>query len=197
MEALTEETLVKLDADIDGLRVQFEQYFMGMRKTAPEMERGRIQFLLRRLANAQSANYALKFKFSQTTAKFSSYNQYWERIQQKIESGQLSRDRLKSVLATGPVPENGKDQKKDKAAEKPAGPAAGDDLSAAKLDQIYTQLVDSRKQMNQAANIDKEKLGAALKKQMGALKEKYKDKKMEFEVVVESGQTKIKARRKS
>ena len=51
METLNEEALEKLDADIDSLRIQYEQYFMGMRKTAPEMERGRIQFLLRRMAN--------------------------------------------------------------------------------------------------------------------------------------------------
>jgi len=192
MENLTEETLEKLDADIDSLRIQFEQYFMGMRKTAPEMERGRITFLLRRMANVQSANYALKFKFQQLVAKFNSYSQYWERIQQKIESGQISRDRLKAVLATGPLPENGKP-----AAAKTAEKTAPDEeISSDKLDQIYKQLVDSRKQMNQAGAVDKDKLGAALNKQLKQLKEKYKDKKMEFEIVVDKGQTKIKARQK-
>ncbi len=190
METLTEESLEKLDADIDSLRVQYEQYFMGMRKTAPEMERGRLQFLIRRMANIQSSNYGLKFKFSQITAKFNSYNQYWERIQQKIESGLIKRDQLKTVLANGPKP--GKDGKDDKAGAQPAG----DDFTDAKLDQVYGQLVASRKQLNQAGTIDKQKLGAALKKQIGQLKEKYKDKKMEFEVVVEAGQPKIKARQK-
>jgi len=193
MENLTEETLEKLDADIDSLRVQFDQYFMGMRKTAPEMERGRITFLVRRMANIQSANYAIKFKFQQLVAKFNSYSQYWERIQQKIESGQISRDRLKTVLATGPLPENGKPAAPPKTGEKAA---ASDEITDTKIDQIYKQLVDSRKQMNQAGPVDKEKLGAALKKQIGQLKEKYKDKKMEFEIVVDQGQTKIKARQK-
>jgi len=204
METLELETLEKLEADIDSLRIQYEQYFMGMRKTAPEMDRSRITFLLRRMTNIQSSNYALKFKFQQIVARFNSYSQYWERIQQKLESGQMSRDRLKTVLSAGPVDD--KDVQKGKAAEtagskaaaKPgsAAPADSGDVSSAKIDQIYNQLVESKKALNQTVNVDKEKLGAALKKQMTQLKEKYKDKKMEFEIVVESGQTKIKAKAK-
>jgi len=190
MENLDKETLDKVDTDIDNLRIQFDQYFMGMRKTAPEMERSRLTYLFRRLANLQTSNYALKFKFHQLVAKFNSYSQYWERIQQKIETGQISRDRLKVVLATGPLEEEKKDAK-------PAAKAAESELiSDAKIDQVYGQLVQSRKQLNQPAAVDKEKLAEALKKQMGQLKEKYKDKKMEFEIVVENGQTKIKARAK-
>lgn len=197
METLDLEILEKLEAEIESLRIQYEQYFMGMRKNAPEMDRTRITFQLRRMANIQSANYAIKFKFQQMTARFNSYNQYWERIIQKLESGQLSRERLKSVAASGPLPENGKEAKKEKAPSKPEEKGAGqEEFSNEKLDQIYGQLVESRKQMNQAGTVDKEKLGQALKKQMGQLKEKYKDKKVEFEVVVESGQTKIKARTK-
>jgi hypothetical protein len=197
MEALDQESLEKVEADIESLRIQFEQYFMGMRKTAPEADRTRITYLLRRMANIQVNNYALRFKFQQITARFSSYTQYWERIQQKLESGQMSRERLKNVINTGPLPADGKDAKKEKApASAPAPFADPDPVSAEKLDQIYGQLLESRKQMNQAAGVDKEKLGAALKKQMGQLKEKYKDKKVEFEIVVESGQTKIKARTK-
>ena len=195
MDTLDLETLEKVEADIESLRIQFEQYFMGMRKTAPEADRTRITYLLRRMANIQVNNYAIRFKFQQMTARFSSYNQYWERITQKLESGQISRDRLKNVIDTGPIAENGKTAKKEKAPAQAAAPAAEQDsISTEKLDQIYGQLVESRKQMNQAAAVDKEKLGAALKKQMGQLKEKYKDKKVEFEIVVESGQTKIKAR---
>ena len=197
MDTLDLETLEKVEAEIESLRIQFEQYFMGMRKTAPEADRTRITYLLRRMANIQVNNYAIRFKFQQMTARFSSYSQYWERIMQKLESGQMSREKLKHVLDTGPLPAEDKGAKKEKAPAQAAAPAAEQDpISSEKLDQIYGQLVESRKQMNQAAAVDKEKLGAALKKQMGQLKEKYKDKKVEFEIVVESGQTKIKARTK-
>ena len=102
------------------------------------------------------------------------------------------------MLATGPIDETKKAKPRASPRRKPgkSRPSPRDELPDAKLDQIYSQLVDSRKQMNQAGAVDKGKLGAALKKQIGQLKEKYKDKKMEFEIVVESGQTKIKARQK-
>jgi len=185
METITEEILEKLEHDIDTLRVQFEQYFLGARKTAPENERTSLQYRIRRLANIHITNYALRFKFQQLVAKFNAYNQYWNRMMQKLESGMLSRDQLKAVLSSGPaVPE----RKKPK--EKPAE----EDLKPEKLEQIYQQLVSERKKLNQSANINKEKLEQTLKKQIKTLKEKYKDKKLEIDVVVEGGQAKLKAR---
>ena len=187
---LNEETLDKLDHDIDTLRIQFEQYFMGARKRMPENDRTAIQYRLRRMSNIPTANYALKYQFQQLVAKFNAYNQYWNRIIQKIESGQISREKLKSLLDSGPEPEKEKEEKEKK--QKPVDEKS--ELSSEKLDQVYRQLAEAKRQQNQELTITKEKLEQTLKKQMEALKEKYKDKKLEFDVVVEAGQTKIKAK---
>jgi len=190
---INDELLEKLDTDIDNLRIQFEQYFMGIRKTLPENERTALQYRIRRLANVPCANYAIKYKFQQLVAKFNSYNQYWERIIQRLESGQISRERLKAYLKTGPIGEESKPEAlegKGKSKKEP------EELGSEKLEQIYQQLTESRKSLNQPINLSKEKLGEALKKQMAQIKEKYKDKKLEFEVVVQDGQAKLKAKAK-
>jgi len=190
---INEELLEKLDTDIDSLRVQFEQYFMGSRRTMPENERTALQYRIRRLANIPCVNYAIKYKFQQLVAKFNSYNQYWERIVQRLESGQLSRDRLKVYLKTGPIGEEPKTQALEESNKSKKEP---EELGSEKLEQIYQQLAESRKSLNQPMNLSKEKLGEALKKQMAQIKEKYKDKKLEFKVVVQDGQAKLKAKAK-
>jgi len=195
METLDKETLEKLDQEIDGLRIHFEQYFMGSRKRMPEQDRTTLQYKLRRMANLQSANFALKYQFQQLVAKFNSYNQYWNRIIQKIESGQLSREKLKLVLASGPMEEKEGEKKKEEKKE-PAKPAVKEDLSSEKLDQVYRQLADAKKQANQQMSMSKEKLEQTLKKQIDQIKEKYQGKHLEFDVVVESGQAKLKAKAK-
>ncbi len=195
METLDKETLDKLDQEIDSLRIHFEQYFMGSRKRMPEQDRTTLQFKLRRMANLQSANFALKYQFQQLVAKFNSYNQYWNRIIQKIETGQMSRERLKSVLASGPTDGKEGDKKKEEKKE-PAPPAVKEDLSSDKLNQVYQQLAESKKQANQQMTLSRDKLEQTLKKQIDQIKEKYKGKNLEFDVVVESGQAKLRAKAK-
>jgi len=188
METINEEILEKLEHDIDTLRTQFEQYFLGSRRTAPENERTSLQYRLRRLSNVPISNYALKYKFQQLVAKFNAYNQYWNRMMQKIESGMISREQLRAVLSTKPLSEEEVRKRKEKTQP------SKEELSSEKIDQIYNQLVEARKKMNQPVKIDKTKLEQSLKKQIKTLKEKYKDKKLEIDVVVEGGQAKLKAK---
>ncbi len=189
---LNEEVLEKIEHDIDTLRIQFEQYFMGSRKRMPESERTALQYRLRRMANVPSSNYALKYQLQQLVAKFNSYNQYWNRIILRIESGVLSREKLKAVLASGPT----EDDITGKQKEAPATPAGKEDLSTDKLDSVYRQLSEAKQQQNQQMSLSREKLEQTLKKQIAGLKEKYQGKNLEFDVVVEAGQAKLRAKAK-
>ena len=146
METIDQETLEKLEHDIDTLRMQYEQYFLGSRKTAPENERTSLQYRIRRLSNVQVSNYALKYKFQQLVAKFNAYNQYWNRMMQKIESGMLTREQLRAVLSTKPLAEEAVRQKRKKQEE---AKRAKDELAPEKIDQVYRELVENRKKMNQ------------------------------------------------
>ena len=193
-DKLSEEVLDKVDHDIDTLRIQFEQYFMGSRKKMPENERTSLQYRLRRMANIPTSNYAIKYQFQQLVAKFNSYNQYWNRLIQRLESGQMSREKLKLYLATGPMEEKEEEKKKPEPA--PEKPVARPDLAPERLDQVYQQLLEAKRQQNQQLTMSKEKLEQTLKKQIEQIKEKHKGKKLEFDVVVEAGQAKLRAKAK-
>lgn len=186
MEEITGELLASLDKRVEDLRNWYEQYFMGQRKRAPEQERTSVTFLVRRLANQTINNYQLRFQFQQITAKYNSYNQYWNRIIQQIEAGTYYRDRYKAKLheqeAEAPPPPS------PGAAPKPKPPGG-----ETKMDQLYQELMEARKQTNQTGNISKEKMAESINKQLPALQEKYKGKQVEFKVVVENGQAKLKA----
>jgi|GEM_PF-286662 hypothetical protein len=192
IDKLSDEVLEKLDFDIDSLRIKFEQYFMGTLKRMPENERTALQYRIRRMSNIQTSNFALKYQFQQLVAKFNAYNQYWNRIIQKIETGQISREKLKQYIATGPI----EDKEKKPVEKTETKPAPKEDLSSDKLDQVYRQLEEAKRAQNQPMTMSREKLEQTLKKQVEQIKEKYKDKKLEFDVVVESGQAKLRAKAK-
>lgn len=182
-EVLDEEMLENLEKRIEDLRNQFEQYFLGSRKRAPEQDRTTVQFIIRRLSNQSVPNTRLRFRFQQMTAKFNSYNQYWNRVLQQIEAGTYFRDRFKAQLHAG-------------AEEAPkASPARDDGLGPSKsdLDQLHKDLVNARKQLNQSTNVSKQMLADSIKKQIPKLQERYKGRDIKFKVVVENGQAKLKA----
>ena len=185
-ETLNEELLDSLEKRVDDLRNQYEQYFMGARKRAPEQERTAVTFVLRRLANQGVPSTKLRFRFQQLTAKFNSYNQYWNRTLQQMEAGTYYRDKFKQQVHEAAV------EKVKAPAAKPAGKDKGE-VSEQHIDEVYQEFVAARKQLNQAGGVSKEKLAENIKKQAQALQEKYKGKQIKFKVVVEEGKAKLKA----
>lgn len=189
MEVLDGENLDLLEKRIEELRMWYEQFFLGSRRTPPEQQKTSVQYLIRRLSNQQNPNYQIRFRFQQLVAKFNSYNQYWERIMHQIETGTYKRDLFKAAMHSGASPAAA-EQKKGKGRK----PGKEGGVSDQKVDKLYDEMVKARKSLNQSVEgLSKEKLHATIKKQLPKLQEKYKDKKVDFKVVVEGGQAKLKA----
>jgi hypothetical protein len=181
-EVLNEELLESLEKRVDDLRNQYEQYFLGARKRPPEQERTAVTFTIRRLANQNAPNTRLRFRFQQLTSKFNSYNQYWNRTLQQIESGTYFRDRFKQQLHSS---------EEGEAPPPPARPKGP--VPDSHIDEVYHQFVAARKELKQAGGVSREKLAENIRKQAAALQEKYKGKEIRFKVVVEEGKAKLKA----
>jgi len=187
-EVVNEEMLDRLEKQIDDLRNQFEQYFLGSRKKAPEQELTTVTFIIRRVSNQTINSTRMRFRFQQLTSKFNSYNQYWNRTLQQIEAGTYFRNRfkqkIKAIDAADPVAVSPKVAAK---AAKNSG------LPDDHIDAVYKDFIAAREQCNQPGNISREKLAETIQKQADALKDKYKGKDVRFKVVVENGQAKLKA----
>ncbi len=97
IEAMVEEFSKKLEI----LRVRYEQYFMGIEKTAPAVMRMDVARIMRNLEQMNVKNTALKFKIRQCIQKFTSYSTYWNRILREIEDGTYKRhiDKVKRQQA--------------------------------------------------------------------------------------------------
>ncbi|OGP60619.1 MAG: hypothetical protein A2V67_14445 [Deltaproteobacteria bacterium RBG_13_61_14] len=189
MEKLDQETLDVLEKRMEEVRMLHEQYFLGFRRRPPDQERTSITYLIRRLANQTTPNFAVRFRFTQLQSKFNSYMQYWNRILQQIEAGTYKRDLFKAKLHSGELNQEKGDEAKPRPAEKSDSGLPGD-----RVESLYQEFVKARQSLNQSTDaITREKIAATLQKQLPALKEKYKGKKVDFKVVVENGQAKLKA----
>ena len=79
-----ESTVVDFHHKLDRLRMLYEQYFLGIEKREPQMQRQEVVRLMRLLESTPIRNTGLKFRFRTLMQKYNSYRTYWNRTLRQI-----------------------------------------------------------------------------------------------------------------
>ncbi len=174
--------ITALEKKLLQLKTDYEQYFLGYQKIAPEKLRMEVDKLVRLLTGQTITNTGLKFRLNTVTAKFSSYRTYWDRTIREIEEGRYVRDKLKMKL--------------HEAERQPTPPPAKQPQAAPSeenhIKRVYDEYVKARQ--NTKEPIPKfEAVADLIKKQTPLIKEKYNASAVDFKVVIEDGKAKLKA----
>jgi len=91
--------LSQFEAEIEKLKVVFEQYFAGVEKKPPVEKRDELQkFLRQKILQVKSNNTAYKFKRQTMEQKFVTMNNYWTRVLNEIEEGTYIRLKKRAAL---------------------------------------------------------------------------------------------------
>jgi hypothetical protein len=182
----TDEDLDDLDHNLKRLRVEYDQYFLGILKRPPEVLQGRVQKVIVKYSNESLRKTHQKFRFNSLNSKFQIYRQQWGRTLRQIENGtykgHLFRARLhereRGVSDATPLPSNLK------------APPAQDRPGA--IDKLFDAFSAARKRAGDtSAAPDRAKLAEIVKKQTAALKEKHPGAKVKFRVAIEGNKAKL------
>ena len=82
-----EKELRSLEQRLEKLRVDFDQFFMGIVKVPPVDKRDKLQRDLRFSDLRKANNTALRFRFQNLRQKLTTMNTYWERTMRQREDG--------------------------------------------------------------------------------------------------------------
>ena len=82
-----EEQLARLEEDIRRLKVEFDIYFNGAAKRPPYDTKGRVDTLIKRLADERTLTFAQRYHYNSLAARYSSFMQLWRRTMQEREEG--------------------------------------------------------------------------------------------------------------
>ena len=176
------EDIAYFEQALGDLVIKYEQYFLGLEKREPLQLLAAVEKSSRTYTNVNIVNTMLKFKYNATVARLNSYKQYWNRINRLIEEGKYSRDRFKMELHLR--------SKLEKPRE--VTPKVNHEM-----ERLYRQYIEARKACDlPVMNVTPEMIAAVIEKQKPLIAQKYKCEHVEFQVVIESGQPKIKARPK-
>jgi hypothetical protein len=83
----TEEQLARLEEDIRRLKVEFDIYFNGAAKRPPYDTKGRVETLIKRLADDRTLAFAQRYHYNSLAARYTSFMQLWRRTMQDREEG--------------------------------------------------------------------------------------------------------------
>ncbi len=100
--------LDELDTRLDRLRALYEQYFVGIEKIEPHVQKKDVERRFQVLRKVQLRNTAARFRFNALQQKYTSYLTYWSRITRRIEEGTYKRD-LARIQRKGPLRARGDD----------------------------------------------------------------------------------------
>jgi len=179
-----DEELDELDQSLKRLRVEYDQYFLGILKRPPEVLQGRVQKVITKYSNQNLRKTHQKFRFNQLNSKYQIHRQQWGRTMRQIENGtykgHLFRARLhereRGISDATPNPA--------RAPEPTARPGA--------IDKLFEALVAAKRRAGDSAPApDREKLSAIVKKQTAALKQKHPGAKVKFRVAIEGNKAKL------
>jgi hypothetical protein len=100
-----EEQLVRLEEDIRRLKVEFDIYFNGAAKRPPYDTKGRVETLIKRLADERTLSFAQRYHYNSLAARYSSFMQLWRRTMQEREEGRGHAAARRPAHMVAPEPE--------------------------------------------------------------------------------------------
>lgn len=75
-----DQQLVRLEEDIRKLKIDFGIFFSGGSKRPPHEARGRVEALIKRIADDRNLTYVQRYHFNSLVARFTSYRELWRRM---------------------------------------------------------------------------------------------------------------------
>ena len=82
-----EEQLARLEEDLRRLKVEFDIYFNGAAKRPPYDTKGRVDTLIKRLADDRTLTFAQRYHYNSLAARYTSFMQLWRRTMQDRDEG--------------------------------------------------------------------------------------------------------------
>jgi hypothetical protein len=186
------ESIDRLAADVQQLRVDFERFMSGALLFPPEELRQRIQAQLRQLRNASAMTAVDRFRLGDLEARYNSYNELFNRRLREREEGRPRTGHVAPPPSVAPPPPP---PRYDAAAgiligrspDPGAVAALYDGLTATAPGGAGVGIVD-------ALRFDLASFGSYLERQAAAIRDKTGCEEVQFRLAAEDGKLKLKAR---
>lgn len=169
------ELILRLDDQLQTLKVEFEQYFLGITRFQPDKLKADVERGFRRLLKIPLKNAELNFRARSLKYKFNALETYWRRVLKEKEDGRYHKDVFKAQFR--------KDKQKQKEHE---GSKQG--LAEKQMRSIYDVYTRELRQAGiNPETVSFDNFKNILSQSASSFKKSNPGKKMKFSVVIKNG----------
>ncbi len=191
-----DDELDQLEEVIRKLKNKYDQFFTGILKVPPMMERRNVEVMIFEIGKQKMRDNTRRFRYNQLLSRYNQYRELWGRRMREREEGPMEFQRRKAALAepmsepthhTQPqsrVTSNGDD----------AYVRVTPDSNGVEVGKLYEQIESAHQQAGSRPTVTLEQLGQMVQKQSEMIREKYKVTKVAFRVETVDGKVKLKAK---
>lgn len=177
--------LSKLDGLLGELKVQYEQFFLGIISLPPDRLHFSVKQLIKKLKGSPFKSSAMRFQLRSLENRYNSYNTYWQRVLRERENGTYSRDVFKAELRKRLAQEEALSNSAKGQAEK----------GFVNLYNSYKSAIEQR--TGKAVNLDYAAFKKSLLQRSKEFKTQTGAKKLSYTVLVKNGKVTLQVRAKS
>jgi hypothetical protein len=194
-----DDELDRFEEDIRKLKNKYDQFFAGITKVPPSMDRHQIESLIHELNKQKIRDNGRRFRLNTLVSRYNQYREMWARKMREREEGPLDFRRRQAAMehATPPPP------------PAPAPPPASSRGTSATPDpyvrmtpgangeqirRLHEEIERAHGAMGKQSNLSVEQLAAMVQKQTEVVRSKYNVKTVAFRVDVVDGKVKLKAK---
>ena len=178
-----DEQLTRLEDDIRRLRVEFDIFFNGGAKRPPYDTKGRVETLLKRLADDRSLTYAQRYRYNSLAARYNAFRDLWRRTMQGREEG---RDPISAARAS---------VKKQPDTKEVSFVCLDAHREVELVKNLYTSLLDAKRRCGEPTeDLSFPKFHRLIASKADGIKEQVGCDRVQFSVAIENGHVSFKAR---
>ena len=183
-----DEQLTRLEEDMRRLKVEFDIFFNGGSKRPPYDTKGRVETLLKRLADDRTLTFAQRYRYNSLAARYNAFRDLWRRTIQGREEG---RDPVSAARAQAHVQR----EAAPKEVEAVSFVCADAHHEVDILKNLYNTLLEAKRRCGEPTeDLSFPKFHRLIASKTDGLKRQLGCERVRFSVAVEGGHVSFKAR---
>lgn len=200
--ATTDEDLAQLEKDVRQLKIEYEQYFGGGRSRPPADTEWRIELIIRRYADRTAEmSFGDRFRYNNLAQTYAKYREFFRKRFKQREEGFVPRHfgaAARAIEAQRAKSHAGQRDTRAPRVSVFAVACSDPDHETEKVEQLYQAFLGAKQSAGESTErLTLDNFQQFLRQKTQQFKEQKGAQTVEYEVALEGGQVRLKARMKN
>lgn len=190
-----DEQLDLLEEMLRKLKIQYDLFFLGVRKVPPTFERARLDAMVHEMSRVRLRDISARFRFNTILGRYNQFRELWSRRSRERDEGPLDYRRRAAVLAADDS------ESKPQSEPEPVTSRGADtyvrvteSLQSDALNALHAEVARAQSALGKGNAPTIEQLSSMVTKQVASLRDRYGVVSVDFRVETVDGKVKLKAK---